>query len=154
MRVSDLISVDRIDCDTEAGSKKRALELVSALIARGETGLADAEVFESLLARERLGSTGLSHGVALPHGRVKTSERTVGAFVRLRKGVDFDAVDREPVDLMFAMLVPEHSTDEHLQLLAQLAEMFSDADMRRRLREAADAEAVKRIIDAWQPGMA
>ncbi|MGE0080696.1 MAG: PTS IIA-like nitrogen regulatory protein PtsN [Thiohalomonadaceae bacterium] len=154
MRVPDLITVDRIACDSEAGSKKRALELVSALIARGESGLGDAEVFDSLLARERLGSTGLGHGVALPHGRVKTSEQTVGAFLRLKKGVDFDAVDREPVDLLFAMLVPEHSTDEHLQLLAQLAEMFSDTDMRRRLREAADAEAVKRLIDSWRPGTA
>jgi PTS system nitrogen regulatory IIA component len=151
MRVPDLITVDRIACDSEATSKKRALELVSALIARGETGLGEAEVFDSLLARERLGSTGLGHGVALPHGRVKTSDRTVGAFVRLKSGVDFDAVDREPVDLLFAMLVPEHSTDEHLELLAHLAEMFSDADMRRKLREAADAEAVKSLIDAWQP---
>ncbi len=151
MRLPDLITLERIECDIEAGSKKRALELISALIARGDVGLGEAEVFESLLARERLGSTGLGHGVALPHGRVKTSEKTVGAFVRLRKGVEFDAVDREPVDMLFAMLVPEHSTDEHLEMLAQLAEMFSDADMRRRLREATDPAAIKRLIDSWQP---
>jgi len=83
-------------------------------------------IFDSLIGRERLGSTGLGHGVALPHGRFNQSQRAVGAFVKLKKGVDFDAIDRQPVDLVFGLLVPDHYTDEHLKILAYLAEMFSD----------------------------
>lgn len=150
MEVAELIAADRVVTDAEAASKKRALEMLSTLIARAQGNLGPVEVFDSLLARERLGSTGLGHGVAIPHGRIKGGDRAIGAFVRLRKGIDFDAVDREPVDLLFAMLVPENSTEEHLQLLARLAEIFSDPEMRRRLREAGDAETVLRLFAAWQ----
>lgn len=150
MLVPDLITPDRVAWNAEAGSKKRVLEELSALIAEGQESLGTGEIFDSLLSRERLGSTGLGHGVAIPHGRVKNSDRTIGAFIKLRNGIDFDAVDDEPVDLLFALLVPEQSTDEHLQLLAQLAEMFSDPALRKALREAGDQETLYRLLKDWR----
>ncbi len=151
MQVADLITPERVTCSLPAASKKRALEQLSGLMATGQTGLTQTEIFDSLISRERLGSTGLGHGVAIPHGRLKQSERTIGAFMKLRDPVDFDAADRQPVDLMFALLVPEQSTDEHLQLLAQLAQMFSDETLVRKLRETNDAEALYRLINNWRP---
>lgn len=136
----------RIASNVDIGSKKRLLELLGELLARGETGLDAGSVFERLLERERLGSTGLGHGIALPHARMKEVKEAVGAFVRLRQGIDFDAVDEEPVDLAFALLVPEAATETHLQLLATLAMMLGDADVRGRLREAATPEALLAIL--------
>jgi PTS system nitrogen regulatory IIA component len=107
-------------------------------------------VFDALIGRERLGSTGLGHGVAIPHGRLEGNDRTRAAFLQLRDGVDFDSNDRQPVDLLFAMVVPEDSTEEHLKVLARLAEMFSDADFDRRLREAGSAEDLHRLIVDWE----
>jgi len=158
MRVPELLTVDRIACNAEAASKKRALEVLSGLIARtlGDGGAkgnpTPMEVFDSLMARERLGSTGVGHGVAIPHGRMKKGDRPVVAFARLKNGIDFDAVDREPVDLLVAMLVPESSTDDHLQLLAQLAEMFSRGEFRDSLRGAPDAESIYSVFQHWQTG--
>lgn len=150
MQLTDLLPLAHVSCDSQASSKKRVLEQLSELIATGQESLSRNEVFDSLLARERLGSTGLGHGVAIPHGRLKESDRTIGAFIKLRQGIDYDASDRQPVDLLFALLVPEHSTEEHLQLLARLAEMFSNAAVVARLREAETAEALLEIIREWQ----
>lgn len=150
MQLTDLLTVERIGCDVQAASKKRAIEKLSTLIAAGNEQVSEAVVFDSLLARERLGSTGLGRGVAIPHGRVKDSERAIGAFMRLEQSIDFDAVDKQPVDLLFALLVPEHATDEHLQLLAQLAEMFSNGELVERLRQAKDADALFDEIRRWQ----
>ncbi|HHM05621.1 MAG TPA: PTS IIA-like nitrogen-regulatory protein PtsN [Gammaproteobacteria bacterium] len=136
MEITELITPERVACGEAAGSKKKALEIISALIARADSRLVETEIFDALVARERLGSTGLGHGVALPHGRLASLDRTLGAFVRLDTGVDFDAADRQPVDLLFAMVVPEASTEEHLQILAKLARMFGDPVFRQRLREA------------------
>lgn len=150
MQLTDLLTIDRVARADEAGSKKRVLETLSKLIASAQPSLAPEEIFESLISRERLGSTGLGHGVAIPHGRVKNGEQTIGAFLQLRDGIDFDAIDNEPVDLMFALLVPEHSTEEHLQLLAQLAEMFSNQELRQRLREATSNGTLYQILNEWQ----
>lgn len=160
MRVPELITADRIAPHADAASKKRALEVLSSLIAGAlhdqqgdpESRLTALEVFDSLMARERLGSTGLGHGVALPHGRAKKGERPMVAFARLKQGIDFDAIDHQPVDLLFAILVPENSTDEHLQLLAQLAEMFSRDDFRASLRNAPDAAAIHGLFQSWSAG--
>ncbi len=151
MRIPDLLSAERVVCCAQTASKKRVLEQLSELIAAGQQDLSPTEVFDSLLARERLGSTGLGHGVAIPHGRVKNGTHTIGAFVRLQQGIDFDAVDGEPVDLLFGLLVPEESTSEHLQLLAQLAEMFSDTGFVARLRQADASEPLFDLIRNWQP---
>lgn len=121
MQLSDLLSVDTIACDIEAGSKKRVLEQIGGMIADSQPSLSQNQVFESLIGRERLGSTGLGHGVAIPHGRLKNSDITTAAFVKLKQPIDYDSSDGKPVDLLCALLVPEESTQEHLNLLSSLA---------------------------------
>ena len=119
------------------------------MIARGETGVTTIEVFDSLLARERLGGTGIGHGVAIPHGRLKNTDHTIGAFIKLQTAVDFDAIDNQPVDLIFALLVPEDSTQEHLQILAAIAGLFNDEQAREQLRRASSPEELYTIISNW-----
>ena len=134
MLISDLLSPERIRCDVHSSSKKRLLEIISRELARNSDDLNQREVFESLCARERLGSTGLGKGVAIPHGRVKGSQDVQASFIRLKKPLPFDAIDGEPVDLLFAIAVPENCNEDHLKLLAQVAELFSDPDLLMELR--------------------
>jgi PTS system nitrogen regulatory IIA component len=136
MLISDLLTPERILCDVHSSSKKRLLEIISEELARNNDNLSQREIFESLCARERLGSTGLGKGVAIPHGRVKGSKAVEASFIRLRKPLPFDALDGEPVDLLFALAVPEDCSEDHLKLLSQVAELFSNSDLLRRLREA------------------
>ena len=136
MLISDLLSPERIRLDVQSSSKKRLLELISEELARDSDEFSKREIFESLCARERMGSTGLGKGVAIPHGRVKGSRHVQASFIRLKKPVPFDAVDGEPVDLLFCLAVPEDCGEDHLRLLAQVAELFSDAEVLRELREA------------------
>ena len=150
MRLTDLLSPERIACKTSAPSKKRALEKLSELISSASPRVGAIEVFDSLLARERLGGTGVGYGVAIPHGRLKNEETTLGAFISLEQAIDFDAVDKQPVDLLFALLVPEQSTDEHLQALASIATMFKDGGMRERLRQASSDSELYELIAEWQ----
>lgn len=150
MQLSDLITPDRIGCNIDAQSKKRALEQLSELISQDQDTISSTQVFDSLLARERLGGTGVGHGVAIPHGRLRNSEQTLGAFIKLARGVDYDAADKQPVDLLFALLVPEESTEEHLEILAKLAAMFSDGDMRNKLRHAQSAADIHKLLLEWQ----
>jgi nitrogen PTS system EIIA component len=151
MDITDLITRERIVCDSEVASKKRVIEVLSELLAVGQAGLTPRPIFDSLIGRERLGSTGLGHGVALPHGRFSQSQHAVGAFIKISKGVDFDAIDRQPVDLVFGLLVPDHYTDEHLKILACLAEMFSDRPFCQRLRESDSDQALFERLRDWQP---
>jgi PTS system nitrogen regulatory IIA component len=151
MHVTNLLTPDRIVCNVALSSKKRVLEHLSMLIADSSHTFIAAEIFDSLIARERLGSTGLGHGIAIPHGRVKNSEETIGAFIKLQEGIDYDAIDNQPVDLFFALLVPENSTDEHLQLLSQLATIFRDESLRQRLRESNSSEEILELITQAQP---
>ncbi len=150
MSIVQLIAPERIACDIEVASKKRVLELLSELAAGGSIELTAPEIFASLLERERLGSTGLGRGVAIPHGRLPQCEHAVGAFAKLKRGIDFDASDGQPVDLLFALLVPKHYTNEHLEILALLAEMFSDAALCEELRAAQSSEQIFRLISDWQ----
>ena len=150
MHFEQLISSENIAHDVEAASKKRVLERLSELIADHSGKLAASEVFDSLVARERLGSTGVGHGVAIPHGRLKDNERTIAAFVKLKHAIDFDAIDSEPVDLLFALLVPEHSTEEHLTMLSELAEMFNDDEFRDKLRGAGNSSELLRLLSHWR----
>jgi PTS system nitrogen regulatory IIA component len=151
MIITDLITRERIVCDSEVTSKKRVIEILSERLATGQADLSARPIFDSLIGRERLGSTGLGHGVALPHGRFSQSQQAIGAFVKLRKGVDFDAIDRQPVDLVFGLLVPDHYTDEHLKILAYLAEMFSDRAFCQQLRDTNSDQALYERLSAWQP---
>lgn len=125
----------RIGCNVEAASKKRVLEQLGQRLAESVPELTQDLVFDALLERERLGSTGLGKGIALPHARMAQVDHAMGAFIKLTNGVDFDAIDGEPVDLAFAMLVPEEATDEHLQLLATLARLFSNSTFCAELRQ-------------------
>lgn len=146
MQIAEIIKPERIAVSTGISSKKGVLEELARLIAMDTPDLTQTEVFDSLCARERLGSTGLGHGVAIPHGRLKGGKHTLGAFIQLNDGVDYDAVDQQPVDLLFALLVPEESTDEHLQILARLAEMFSDTDLVSKLRYASSSDRLYELL--------
>jgi PTS system nitrogen regulatory IIA component len=142
------IAVERVATRVEIGSKKRLLEVLGELLARNDLTLSPEGVFGHLLERERLGSTGLGHGIALPHARMKGVTEAIGAFVQIGTGIDFDAVDDEPVDLAFAMLVPEAASEMHLQLLSTLAAIFSDAATREALRRADSPEDVIELLAA------
>jgi len=150
MILTDLLTPERIACKASAPSKKRALEKLSELISSASPQVSSIEVFDSLLARERLGGTGVGYGVAIPHGRLKGENTTLGAFISLDSTIDFDAIDKQPVDLLFALLVPEQSTDEHLQILAKIATMFNDGGMREKLRQATSNTELYDIIAEWQ----
>lgn len=135
MRVSDILGPERVRCGVEASSKKRALEVLSELlVGAGSDAHSAHDIFDCLIARERLGSTGLGEGVALPHGRMLHLTHALGAFITTDSGVDFDGPDGRAVDLVFCLLVPEDSTDEHLQILSQLAELFNNEELRQKLR--------------------
>jgi PTS system nitrogen regulatory IIA component len=143
------IVAERIGNQLDIGSKKRLLEVFGELLATDAPDIDPEAVFERLLERERLGSTGLGHGIALPHARMREVDEAIGAFVQLREGVDFDAIDDKPVDLGFALLVPESANEVHLQLLSQLATMFSDAQLRQSLRAAESPEHILQILEGW-----
>ena len=137
-----ILETGSISVSDPASSKKRVLEQAARLLA-GTADEPEAEqIFERLLERERLGSTGLAGGVALPHARMPGIENSRGAFLQLAQAVEFDALDGSPVDLVFALLVPENANEEHLQLLAKLAGMFNEEELRERLRVAEAEEAI------------
>lgn len=149
MNINQLITPDRVICLSEISSKKRLLEKLSHLLGLGAVGYDPADIFNRLIERERLGSTGLGHGVALPHGRLGEHQETIGAFIKLDKGVDFDSPDNLPADLLFTLLVPEHHTDEHLEILASLAGMFSDTDFCADLRKCENDEELFKHLSGW-----
>jgi PTS system nitrogen regulatory IIA component len=151
MQVSDILTRARVLHKVKGRSKKAILETLANLIASEAPELTSAEVFNSLLTRERLGSTGLGHGVAIPHGRINHGRQPYGAFVRTEEGIDFDAIDNQPVDLFFALLVPVQATEEHLQILAQLAEMFSDEAFLERLRASRSSHEIFELLTQWTP---
>jgi nitrogen PTS system EIIA component len=151
--VAKLLPASHVLSDLAASSKKRLFEQVGLLF-ENQQGIARTVVFESLFARERLGSTGLGQGVAIPHGRIKGLKDAVGAFVRVAQPVPFDAPDGQPVRLVFALLVPEHATEKHLEILSELAQMFSDRALRDAMAAAPDAAALHQLITTWQPDAA
>jgi nitrogen PTS system EIIA component len=148
---ASLLHPNRVRCRETARSKKRALELVAALLAEAVPGMSGTAIFEALNGRERLGSTGLGHGMALPHGRVGGLDQPIAACVTLEQPVDFDAPDRQRVDVLYALLVPRDCSREHLQILAALAEMFNDPDLRNDLREQTSSQALIDCLAHWSP---
>lgn len=139
--IARLLSPDTISLTAQAATKE-ALFQVAADALGDRLGIQSAQIREALLMREQLGSTGLGQGVGIPHGRLKGLKQVAGMFFRLAKPIPFDAPDNRPVDLVFFLLVPEQSTEEHLQLLSELAQGFSDPEFRTHLREAADTDKV------------
>lgn len=148
MHIADLLTPARVIVDVRVTSKKRLLDQLAALLDERASPETERAIFDSLVKRERLGSTGLAHGVAIPHGRSPSIQRAAGAFVRLAEPIDFNAVDGKPVDLVFALVVPEHFTDQHLMFLAELAEKFSDGAILASLRAAKDATQAYEILSA------
>jgi nitrogen PTS system EIIA component len=151
--IAKLLPPSNILVDLDVTSKKRMFEQAGLLFENNQ-GVARSLVFDSLFARERLGSTGLGQGVAIPHGRIKGLKEAIGAFVRLAQPVPFDAPDGKPVNLVFLLLVPEQATEQHLQILSELAQMLSDRDLRDKLSTDIDASALHQRITTWQPHVA
>ncbi len=148
--ITPLLTLANVQAECEATSKKRLFEQAAQLVQTSQ-GVPSSEVFESLFSREKLGSTALGYGIAIPHGRIKHLTDTACAFLRLKTPIDFDAPDGLPVDLVFVLLAPAAATDVHLQILGELAAMFSDENFRARLRAAPDAVTLHRLITEWTP---
>jgi nitrogen PTS system EIIA component len=149
-QIADLLPAANVLPDLDAASKTRLFETVAALF-EANTGLSRKLVVDSLIAREKLGSTGLGQGVAIPHGRIKGLTQAQGAFARLKAPIAFDAPDGKPVAQVFVLLVPEHATEKHLQLLSELAQMFSDKIFRERLVTASTAPELHQLFQNWAP---
>ncbi|MEX0614555.1 MAG: PTS sugar transporter subunit IIA [Methylophaga sp.] len=137
-----LVNADNISYHNEATSKKRVLENLSRLLAANSDALSAEKIFQVLLERERLGSTGLGKGVAIPHARVPDLTHTVAAMLTLSEPVDFEASDGQPIDIAFGLLVPEEDSENHLQHLSRLVTLFRDAECCSKIRQAGNAEAV------------
>ncbi|MCS6945166.1 MAG: PTS IIA-like nitrogen regulatory protein PtsN [Sutterellaceae bacterium] len=148
--ISRLLPASNIVLDLPASSKKRVFEQ-AGLLFENNHGIARAAVFDSLFARERLGSTGLGQGVAIPHGRIKGLKEAVAALIRLAEPVPFDAPDGRPVRLLIFLLVPEHATQHHLEILSELAQMLSDKSFRESLLTVNDAAAAHALLAQWEP---
>ncbi|MEI7611478.1 MAG: PTS IIA-like nitrogen regulatory protein PtsN [Betaproteobacteria bacterium] len=144
-QIAQLLSASTIALDLDVTSKKRVFEK-AGLVFENTHGIARSTVFDSLFAREKLGSTGLGHGIAIPHGRIDGLKKAQGAFVRLAAPVAFDSPDGKPVSLLFVLLVPEQATEQHLQILSELAERFSDRKCREALSTAGSAEEILAIF--------
>ncbi|MBA3902135.1 MAG: PTS IIA-like nitrogen-regulatory protein PtsN [Rhodocyclaceae bacterium] len=148
--IAKLLPLSNVLVGLEASSKKRVFEQAGIMFENNQ-GIGRSTVFDSLFAREKLGSTGLGQGVAIPHGRIKGLKEAVGGFLRLSAPVQFDAPDGKPVSLLFVLLVPEQATEHHLQILSELAQMFSDKAFREQLAAAPDAAALHALLGNWQP---
>lgn len=146
-----LLEPGRVLCNVEARSKKHALEILSELLSAGQPGLEQGQVFDSLVCREKLGCTAMEHGVAIPHGRVAGLDRSIGAFVRLSRPLDFDMLDQAPVDLLFGLLVPDEGGEEHLVKVRSVALTLKDSDLRRMLRQASNSRALYDLLVGWRP---
>lgn len=136
MDLSTLLSPDCTRRAVEVTSKKKALELLGQLAAPRLSNTTAFDVFESLLSRERLGSTGIGFGIAIPHGRVADASKPVAILMTLEAGIDFDAIDNQPVDIIFALLVPESQHEQHLHTLAAVAQRLNDKQCTRAMRDA------------------
>lgn len=149
-QIARLLPQTNVLINLQITSKKRLFEQ-AGLLFENNHGIERGKVFDSLFARERLGSTGLGEGVAIPHGRIKGLKGTLAALVKLQTPIAFDAPDNAPVRLLVFLLVPEHATEEHLELLSELAELLSDASIRDSLMNCDDAAQLLRILATWTP---
>lgn len=152
IRLENILTPGRSLVNVPGGSKKRVLEQIANLIGREVSDLATQDVYESLIAREKLGSTGFGNGIAIPHCRLKGCEAPISALLHLDAPIDFDAIDGAPVDLLFVLLVPEAATDAHLELLRQIASMLDRKDVRDQLRSASSNEALYQVVLNAQNG--
>lgn len=148
--LSQILPEKNIVIDLECSSKKRAFEQ-AGLIFENNCGIARSTVSDNLFARERLGSTGLGHGVAVPHGRIRGLKAPLAAFVRLSEAIPFESPDGEPVKLLIFLLIPDNVTQQHLEILSEIAEMFSDKSFRAELAEDANTQSLYAKLVNWHP---
>jgi PTS system nitrogen regulatory IIA component len=147
--LAKILSADNVVLDLEVSSKKRAFEQ-AGLIFENNCGIARSVVSDNLFARERLGSTGLGHGVAVPHGRIKGLKQPLAAFVRLKEPIPFESPDGQPVKLLVFLLMPDNVTQQHLEILSEIAEIFSDEAFRNLLATEPDSASVHARLITWQ----
>jgi len=138
--IADILTLERTQLGAHCTSKKRLLEHVSDFLSGHIADTTADEIYDNLITREKLGSTGIGEGIAIPHSRLRQCVNTVGALFLLDEAIDFDAIDRQPVDLIFVLLVPEEATEEHLKTLSMLATLFNDPNFRSTLRHANDTQ--------------
>ena len=150
MQLEEILTADRCHCKLTGVSKKRLLTKVSELIAKDIAALEADDIFNALMAREQLGTTGLGNGIAIPHCRVPLCQKIIGTLITLEEAIDFDAVDGGPVDLLFALIVPEQKTDDHIQTLAAIAELFNDEDFCFTLRHTHNTEDLFNIAVTYK----
>ena len=148
-RLASILPPAQVLVSVDATSKKRAFE-EAGLLFESLHGLNRALITDSLFARERLGSTGLGHGVAIPHGRIKGLKQPLAAVFQLASAIGFDAPDEQPVQLMIFLLVPEAATQKHLEILSEIAELLSDAALREQMKQASEAAGLHALISGWQ----
>jgi PTS system nitrogen regulatory IIA component len=142
MDIQAIVSLDRTECAVQCNSKKRILEIIADIAAKNNEHIEQATVLNSLLARERMGSTGIGNGIALPHGRLAGLDRVIAIVVTSTPAIDFDAIDEKPVDIFFALLVPEEQTEGHLQTLATVAGKLSNKDTIKAIRRATTSDDI------------
>lgn len=147
MNIAEMLTPERTRCNVKGVSKKRVSEYISTFLA--DTADVDAdELYQEMLARERLGSTGIGHGIAIPHCRLHSCSAITGALLKLEKAIDFDASDGANVDLVFALIVPDEQNDEHLQALSTIAELLQSDDVREQLRRCTSSQTLYQIATA------
>lgn len=152
IRLETILTPGRSLVNAPGGSKKKALEQIANLISSQVPELEMQDVYEALIAREKLGSTGFGNGIAIPHCRLEGCTTPVSALLHLKEKIDFDAIDGAPVDLLFVLLVPKAATDAHLELLRQIASMLDRKEVRDRLRSADSNEALYQVVLDEQSG--
>ncbi|MCU7553134.1 PTS IIA-like nitrogen regulatory protein PtsN [Alteromonas sp. ASW11-19] len=142
MDIHALVSLDRTECAVQCNSKKKILEIISQVAAKSNPAIDEATVLNSLLSRERMGSTGIGNGIALPHGRLPGLTNVQAIVITSNPPIDFDALDNKPVDIFFALLVPEEQTEGHLQTLATVASKLSDKETVKAIRKASSSDDI------------
>lgn len=151
--LAELLSIDRIETACQISSKKRLMEKIAALLLQGRPQLDRKTVLQTLIERERLGSTGIGHGVALPHGRINGLDAVIGAVAVLEKPLDYDSLDNEPIKLAFGLLVPAEANEHHLKILAHLARMFNDETLRKSIFTAQSSTEAFQVLTSWNSEM-
>ncbi|MEY8264709.1 MAG: PTS IIA-like nitrogen regulatory protein PtsN [Bermanella sp.] len=146
--ISDILTLERTQLGAQCSSKKRVIEYVANFLADQIPDAQADDLYQHLIAREKLGSTGIGEGIAIPHSRLSECEDTLGALFVLETAVDFDAIDRVPVDIVFVLLVPTQATEQHLQTLSMLAQKFNQPSFRDRLRQAKDSHELYQLASA------
>lgn len=152
---TELLATSRIQCHVDIKSKKKALQTLAELIGQDLDieELSEMDFLDALIGREKLGSTGLGHGVSLPHGRIKGLEQPLASLITLTEGVDYESPDNEPVDILFGLVVPEHCNDEHLTILASLARAFNSAPMRHAVRQCTAPDELLKTLKEHTPAV-